>query len=154
MHTSGSDRSACGFKQNRTLPPARHEVQDRKIGLNFAVSFTGLAIRLQRGIIDCHAGHLLDCAFHFLRRSGDPVLHDDVFLQNQEKAPERAAPEINAVQFSFGLESHLSDHWAARCSKLLTALFCREKSYDKKSLAKRRIRRRAGGASQWCRVVK
>jgi hypothetical protein len=27
---------------------------------------------------------------HFLRRSGDPVRHDDVFLQDRAKAPERA----------------------------------------------------------------
>ena len=55
-----------------------------------SIYVTGPAIRLQLGIIDCLAGHLLDCAFHFLRRSGDPVRHDDVFLQDQAKAPERA----------------------------------------------------------------
>ena len=37
--------------------------------MNLAACFTGLAIRLQLGIIDCLAGHLLDCALHFLRRS-------------------------------------------------------------------------------------
>ena len=58
--------------------------------MNLAVYFAGPAIRLQHGIIDCLAGHLLDCAFHILRRSGDPVRHDDVFLQDRAKAPERA----------------------------------------------------------------
>jgi hypothetical protein len=38
-------------------------VQDCKVRLNLAVYFTGLAIRLQLGVIDCLAGHLLDCAF-------------------------------------------------------------------------------------------
>ena len=58
--------------------------------MNLAVYVTGLAIRLQLGIIGCLAGHLLDSALHFLRRSGDPVRYDDVFLQDRTKAPERA----------------------------------------------------------------
>ena len=100
-------RSRNGLKQNCTLPPARHEVQDRKVCLNLAIYVTGLAIRLQLGIIDCLAGHLLDCAFHFLRRSGDPVRHDDVFLQDQAKAPERATCE-RGCGFSFPLVSNLA----------------------------------------------
>ena len=53
--------------------------------MNLAVYVTGLAIRLQLGVIDCLAGHLLDCAFHFLRRSGDPVPVDDFFLRDLAK---------------------------------------------------------------------
>ncbi len=49
--TPGATAVANGFKQNCTLPPARHEVQDRKVCLNLAIYVTGLAIRLQLGII-------------------------------------------------------------------------------------------------------
>ena len=83
------------------------------------VCFAGLAIRLQHGIIDCLAGHLLDCAFHILRRSGDPVRHDDVFLQDQRKPLNGRRWEVVWFQFSFGLTASLADHRATICSNLL-----------------------------------
>src|SRR5208337_1475274 len=49
--TPGATAVANGFKQNCTLPPARYEVQDRKVCLNLAIYVRGLAIRLQLGII-------------------------------------------------------------------------------------------------------
>jgi hypothetical protein len=37
------------------------------------------------------------------------VLHDDVFLQDRAKAPERARGGGGVVQFSFGLKASLAE---------------------------------------------
>src|SRR4030095_13058476 len=49
--------------------------------LNLALYLVGLAIRLQLGIAKHLARDLLDFPFDFLRRSLDPVLVHDFFLQ-------------------------------------------------------------------------
>src|ERR1041384_3754101 len=55
--------------------------------LNLALDLVGLAVRLELGIADRLAGDLLDGAFDFLRRSGDPILvHGDV-LQSEQPSP-------------------------------------------------------------------
>src|ERR1039458_6317075 len=49
--------------------------------LNLALYLVGLALRLQLGVTDRLADHLLHCAFDLLRRSDDPVLVHDFFLE-------------------------------------------------------------------------
>ena len=53
--------------------------------LNLARYLVGLALRLQLGVTDRLADRLLDCAFDLFRRSGDPILIHDVFLQMPSK---------------------------------------------------------------------
>ncbi len=55
------------------------------------------------------------------------------------------------VQFSFGLKSSLADPCATICSKLLTARFCRENAYEKRSLALQRLAapKKNEGLSHW-----
>jgi hypothetical protein len=48
--------------------------------LNLALYLVSLALRLQLGVTDHLADHLLDCTFDLLRRSDDPVLVHDFFL--------------------------------------------------------------------------
>ena len=42
--------------------------------LNLTLDFVSVAFRLQLGVADHLADHLLDCALDLLRRSDDPVL--------------------------------------------------------------------------------
>ena len=42
--------------------------------LNLALYLVGLALRLQLGVTDGLADHLLDCTFELLRRSDNPAL--------------------------------------------------------------------------------
>ena len=48
--------------------------------LNFAFYPVRLALRLQLGVTDGLADHLLDCTFDLLARSDDPVLVNDFLL--------------------------------------------------------------------------
>ena len=77
--------------------------------MNLAVYVTGLAIRLQLGIIGCLAGHLLDFALHFLRRSGDPVLTMMSSSKTERKPLNGRRWEVVWFQFSFGLTASLAD---------------------------------------------
>src|SRR6266566_1376056 len=52
--------------------------------LNFSLKLIGVAFRLQLGVADRLADRLLDFAFDFLRRSDDPVLVHDFFLERGE----------------------------------------------------------------------
>ena len=51
---------------------------------SLAFDLVGLAVRFQLGVTECLARHLLHCAFDLLRRSGDPVLVHDLFLQSEQ----------------------------------------------------------------------
>src|SRR5450755_3900824 len=53
--------------------------------LNLALHLVGLAFRFQLGVTDRLTDRLLHRAFDFLRRSDDPVLIHDFFLQFQTK---------------------------------------------------------------------
>ena len=51
--------------------------------LNLAFYLVGLALRFQLGVTDGLADRLLDCAFDFLRRSGDSILVHNSLLEYQ-----------------------------------------------------------------------
>ncbi len=55
--------------------------------LNFAFYLVSVALRLQLGITDCLADHLLDCTFDLLARSDDPVLVHDFFSNAFSEGP-------------------------------------------------------------------
>ena len=53
--------------------------------LNLPLNFVSIAFRLQLGVADCLADHLLHCALDLLRRSGDPILVHSCILRETSK---------------------------------------------------------------------
>src|SRR6185295_13062352 len=70
-------RSQTTKKQPRRLFPSEGVFKATDGILNFAFCFVGLAVRLQLGVTDRLADHLLDGAFDLLRRSDEAVLVHD-----------------------------------------------------------------------------
>ena len=78
--------------------------------LDLSCRLVGLAFGLQLSITKHLAGNLLGFAFDLLRRSLDPVLVHDFFLQDLAK-PLKVA--LASLSFSFGIRASLADYQAA-----------------------------------------
>jgi hypothetical protein len=68
--------------RNRTLFSPERVLETADGILNLALNLVGLALRFQLGVANRLADRFLDIAFDHLRRSDDPILIHDFFLQD------------------------------------------------------------------------
>ena len=94
---------ATGTSPQRLLPLERvFDAADRILELSCRL--IGVAFRLQLGITKHLAGALLGFTFNLLRRSLDPVLVRDLFLQDQA-SPLTEEVALATLSFSFGIRT-------------------------------------------------
>jgi len=99
---------SMGFRATRTSPqwllPLERAFDAADSILDLSCRLIGLAFRLQLGITKHLAGALLGFTFNLLRRSLDPVLVRDLFLQDQA-GPLTGEVALATLSFSFGIRT-------------------------------------------------